>query len=172
MPNLIELLASRGQTLSTCESLTAGLVAASIADIPGASEVFAGGLVTYSAAAKTALAGVPTELIDAHGTVSPECATAMAEGARRALSTDWAVALTGVAGPDAVEGHPVGVVWLAIAGPEGTQVKRVLPEGKTRWALREGAPEPEEVCDGDRNTIRRNVADFAVTELVKLLSGN
>lgn len=172
MAKVLDILTSRGQTLGTCESLTAGLLAATIASQPGASAVFAGGLVTYSPELKIALAGVPAALIDAHGTVSAECAEAMASGAREVLGVDFALSLTGVAGPTMQEGNPVGVVWLALAGPDGVVSTRVLPEGQTRWALRDGAAEPEEVLDGSRNEIRERAALFAIAFLESHLNGN
>lgn len=114
---VLELLVSRSQTLATCESLTAGGLAARLADVPGASAVLQGGLVTYSAELKVLLAGVDRDLINRYGVISAECAQAMARGARKACRSDWAVALTGVAGPGPVEGHPAGDVYLAVAGP-------------------------------------------------------
>lgn len=116
---LLELLTDAGQTLSFCESLTAGLAAATFAGVPGASKVLRGGLVTYATELKIELAGVPRELVDKHGVVSPECATAMATGARQRCSSDWALSLTGVAGPDSQDGRPVGEVWIGLAGPAG-----------------------------------------------------
>ncbi|MDU0477904.1 CinA family protein [Staphylococcus chromogenes] len=168
---LVDKLRAAGQTVGTCESLTAGLIAAGIADVPGASDVLRGGLVTYSDEVKTCLAQVPAELIDVHGAVSSQVAEAMATGARAALQVDWAVGITGVAGPDPVDGNPVGTVWLAIAGPNGVHsVERVLPEGHTRWALREGAPEPEEVMDGNRAEIRAASAEYALQRLLDAVS--
>ncbi|MFV8380365.1 CinA family protein [Corynebacterium hindlerae] len=172
MANFLTTLTERRQTLSTCESLTAGRLASLIAARPGASEVFVGGFVTYSSELKTQLAGVPSQLIDDHGAVSPECAEAMAVGTREKLGTDWALALTGVAGPALQEDNPVGVVWLGIAGPEGSTSIRVLPEGHTRWALRPGAAEPEEVVDGDRVEICQHSANFAIETLENILAGN
>ncbi|WP_080794558.1 CinA family protein [Corynebacterium pacaense] len=116
---LLAALKSREQTIAFCESLTAGLAAATLAGIPGASAVLRGGLVTYATDLKVSLAGVPQELIDTFGVVSPECAAAMAGGAREVCGTDWALGLTGVAGPDTQEGKPVGEVWIGIAGPGG-----------------------------------------------------
>lgn len=166
---VVEILRSKGQTVGTCESLTAGLVAATIADVPGASDVLRGGLVTYASELKTQLADVPSELIDAHGAISAECARAMAEGARLRLGVDWAVALTGVAGPTEQELQPAGTVWLAIVGPgEVNEVIRVLPEGKTRWSLRIGAQTPEQVVDGDRSSIRQSSVEFALMRLCAL----
>ena len=114
---LLHLLTDADQTLSFCESLTAGLAAATFAGVPGASMVLRGGLVTYATELKIDLAGVPRELVDKHGVVSPECAAAMATGARERCSSDWALSLTGVAGPDSQDGHPAGEVWIGLAGP-------------------------------------------------------
>jgi nicotinamide-nucleotide amidase len=103
------------RTLATAESCTAGLLAARITELPGASEYFSGALVTYSNAAKVALAGVPEALIEAHGAVSAEVARALADGARAALGADVGVGVTGVAGPGGgSEQKPVGLVWLSV----------------------------------------------------------
>ena len=89
-----------GRTLATAESCTGGLVAHLITEVPGSSAYFLGGLVTYADHVKTALADVPAPVLEAHGAVSAQVAVAMAEGARRRLGVDVAVAVTGVAGPD------------------------------------------------------------------------
>ncbi len=103
------------RTLATAESCTAGLLAARITELPGASEYFDGAIVTYSNEAKVALAGVSKELIEAHGAVSAEVAKALADGARAALGADVGVGVTGVAGPGgASEQKPVGLVWLSV----------------------------------------------------------
>ncbi len=103
------------RTLATAESCTAGLLAARITELPGSSEYFSGAIVTYSNAAKVALAGVPEALIEAHGAVSAEVATALADGARAALGADVGVGVTGVAGPGGgSEQKPVGLVWLSV----------------------------------------------------------
>lgn len=133
---LLELLSTAGQTLSFCESLTAGLAAATFAGEPGASKVLRGGLVTYATELKIDLAGVPRELINTHGVVSPECATAMATGARERCSSDWALSLTGVAGPDSQDSHPVGEVWIGLAGPggQGESIAAFSPQEQVRLA--------------------------------------
>ncbi|MCQ9342430.1 CinA family protein [Corynebacterium kozikiae] len=113
---LVQDLAARGETIATCESLTAGLCAARIADTPGASEVLRGGLITYATEVKVSLAGVDQEIIDAHGVVSAQTARAMAAAAARALGASWGVSLTGYAGP---EGDLVGQVFVGVVGPEG-----------------------------------------------------
>jgi PncC family amidohydrolase len=116
-----------GRTLATAESCTGGLVAHLITEVPGSSAYFLGGLVTYSDDVKTALADVPAPVLEAHGAVSAQVAVAMAEGARRRLGTDLAVAVTGVAGPDGgSDTKPVGLTYVAVADGEGDMVRRHL----------------------------------------------
>lgn len=118
-------LRAKGLTLSCAESCTGGLIAKRLTDLPGASAVFKGGAVTYWSQAKAALLGVPQELLDQYGAVSQEVAVAMAEGARRVFDSDLAVATTGVAGPDPDDrGNPVGLVFIALATPQGTFCRR------------------------------------------------
>lgn len=118
---VLEACRARGATVATVESCTGGLVAGALTAIPGSSDVVLGGLVTYSNAAKMALAGVPEALLATHGAVSEPVARAMAEGGRSALAATLAVSVTGVAGPGGgSEAKPVGLVHLACAGPAGT----------------------------------------------------
>ncbi|HVW07697.1 MAG TPA: competence/damage-inducible protein A [Bryobacteraceae bacterium] len=120
-------LAAAGATLTVAESATGGGLAQRITNVPGSSAYFAGGYVTYSRRMKTELLGVPAELLAQHGAVSKEAAAAMAEGARRAAHADWAVSITGNAGPSADgEEAPVGTVFIGIAGPDGTEVTHRL----------------------------------------------
>jgi nicotinamide-nucleotide amidase len=113
-----DLLLERGLSIATAESCTGGLLAARLTERPGSSAYVNGGLIVYSDAAKTALAGVDARLIEAHGAVSGEVAEALARGARDRLSSDVGVGITGIAGPDGgSEEKPVGLVWLSIAGP-------------------------------------------------------
>ena len=120
-----ELLAcarARGVTLGSAESCTGGMIAAALTAIPGSSESFVGGIVSYWADVKQAILGVSAETIERHGVVSSQTAAAMAQGARRALGCDYAVSTTGIAGPTGAEpGKPVGTVWFGIAGPSGTR---------------------------------------------------
>ena len=116
---LIETLAGWGETLAVTESVTGGLLAATIVDVPGASRVFRGGLVVYATDLKASLAGVPFELLAERGPVDPQVAAALAEGARAACRADWGLATTGVAGPDPQDGVPVGTVYVAVVGPRG-----------------------------------------------------
>ncbi|WP_228002639.1 CinA family protein [Nocardia australiensis] len=135
---LVRALAAAGQTVATAESLTAGLLAAAIAGVPGASVVLRGGLVVYATDLKHTLAGVSDELLAAHGPVAAGTAEQLAVGARIRCCADWGVGLTGVAGPDEQDGHPVGTVFLGLAGPGHTEVVRLKLHGD-RWSIRIGA---------------------------------
>lgn len=131
-------LLARGETVAAAESLTAGLFCATVATVPGASATLRGGLVVYATELKTALAGVPADLLAAHGPVSPQTAAALAGGVRARCSATWGVGLTGVAGPDPVDGHGPGRVYLGLAGPDGTDVAELDLPGD-RPAVRSGA---------------------------------
>jgi nicotinamide-nucleotide amidase len=126
------------RTIATAESCTGGLLAARLTELAGSSDYFLGGLVVYSNEAKVSLAGVPRELIDAHGAVSGEVARALADGARERLGADVGVGITGVAGPGgATEEKPVGLVWMSVtlAGAERSEIGQLtrsvnLPGGR------------------------------------------
>jgi nicotinamide-nucleotide amidase len=132
---LVADLTGRGQSIATAESLTAGLLAATLAGVPGASVVLRGGLVTYIEETKIALAGVAPQLLDAVGPVAAPTAQALAVGARQRCAATWGVGLTGVAGPEPHGGHPVGTVFLGLAGPVDTQVVQLALSG-SRWEIR------------------------------------
>ncbi len=123
---VLRLLRARGETLAVAESCTGGGIGAALAAVPGASDVFLGGVIAYADAVKLGLLGVPAALLAAHGAVSDPVARAMAEGARRATAATWAIAVTGIAGPGGGSAEkPVGLVHIAIAGPDGTAAKGV-----------------------------------------------
>lgn len=123
---VVGALRERGETLATAESCTGGLVANLITDIPGSSEVFARGFVTYSNDAKIELLGVPKDLIDKEGAVSPEVAKLMAEGAKARAGSNWGIGISGIAGPGGGSAEkPVGLVYLALAGEEETEVHKL-----------------------------------------------
>ena len=128
------LLKEKGLTLGTAESCTGGLVAKRMTDLAGVSSVFQGGVVSYATEVKHAVLGVDQGLLDRYGAVSEPTARAMAEGARRVLGCDLAISTTGVAGPDPDErGNPVGLVFIGLATPDGTWVRRVdLSMGRER----------------------------------------
>jgi PncC family amidohydrolase len=136
---LLDLLLAAGKTVTTAESCTGGLVAKRLTDTPGSSAVYPGGFVTYCDAVKTALVGVPADLLEREGAVSAPVARAMAQGARNALHTNYALATTGLAGPDGDgSGKPVGLIYVALADGEETQV-RELHLGTDREKNREEA---------------------------------
>ena len=111
-----EALIERGEMMATAESLTGGLVASHIVDIPGSSAILAGGIVAYQNEIKEALLGVPHQVLEEKGAVSAETVKAMAEGARKKFGCEWAIATSGIAGPTGAEpGKPVGTVWMAVA---------------------------------------------------------
>jgi nicotinamide-nucleotide amidase len=122
----LERLSAAGATLATAESCTGGMVGMRLTSIPGSSAAYVGGVVAYSNRVKEAQLGVPAGLLAAHGAVSEPVALAMAEGARERFGADWAAAVTGVAGPDGgTADKPVGLVWVAVAGPEGTTARQL-----------------------------------------------
>ncbi|TDB70147.1 CinA family protein [Micromonospora sp. KC721] len=125
----VHLLHERGETLATVESLTGGLLSASIVEIAGVSGVYRGGLVTYATELKSQLAGVPEGLLAERGPVDPDVAVALAEGGRRRCGGDWGLATTGVAGPKPQDGKPVGLVYVAVAGPIGSAVRQLDLDG-------------------------------------------
>jgi nicotinamide-nucleotide amidase len=143
----VRRLVDRGETLATAESLTGGLVAATIVEIPGVSAVYRGGLVVYATDLKHALAGVSQALLAERGPVDPDVAVALAAGCRERCGADWGLATTGVAGPVPQYGKPVGLVYVAVAGRPGAAVREL------RLA-------------GDRATVRTE----SVTAVLRLLS--
>ena len=118
----VEALLAKKWTVATCESLTGGMIAATMAEVPGASAAVRGGLVTYQTDTKTVLAGVPAETIERCDVVSAEVAMGMAQGVRNVLGVDIAVSATGLAGPGGgTEERPVGTVFLGLSTKDGTR---------------------------------------------------
>ena len=134
--DILELMRDRGQTLAVAESLTGGLICATLSAVPGASAVLRGGIVAYATELKARLLGVPERLLDSHGPVHPSVAAAMAEGARVRLDATFAVATTGVAGPEPQGGQPVGTVHFAVSADGDTVVRTVALSGD-RAGIRE-----------------------------------
>lgn len=144
-------LKSRGLILATAESCTGGGVAQAITEIAGSSAWFDCGFVTYSNASKTALLNVPVDLLEQHGAVSNETATAMCEGALRNSQATIALSTTGIAGPDGgVPGKPVGTIYFGWACGELTHVESML-------------------FSGDRHSVREQTVRYALQGLLKLL---
>jgi nicotinamide-nucleotide amidase len=141
---------AKGLTIATAESLTGGLVAAALTSVPGASDVFVGGIVAYALDAKGAALGVPRDLLAACGPVSEEVALAMAEAARRLFGSDLAVATTGAAGPEPHGGRPPGTFCVGVAGPFGSLART-------------------EVVAGDRHEVRAKATDRAILALCEVI---
>ena len=134
-----ELLRERGLTLTAAESLTAGMFQSTLANFSGASAVLPGGFVTYSIEEKSKMLQIPLAELQEHGVVSAHTAERMAAQARLLTGADYGVSLTGVAGPDSLEGHPAGTVFIGIAGPKGVQSIKVNIAGRSRMDVRKVA---------------------------------
>ena len=148
---LVKLAASKGATISACESLTAGLFCASVGAVPGASAVLKGGLVTYFTKMKEVLAHVDGELIEQYGVVSSPCAKAMAENTRQITGSDFAVSFTGNAGPGVLEGKPAGLVYCGLAYDGGCEVYELQ-------------------MSGSRNEVRLSVCQIMAEHILEKLS--
>ncbi|MET3453314.1 CinA family protein [Curtobacterium sp. 1544] len=149
---LVAELTARGETVAVAESLTGGLVVATLVGVPGASAVVRGGVVAYATPVKHSVLGVSDTLLASNGAVDPEVARQMASGVRTALAVDgaaatWGISTTGVAGPDPQDGKPVGTVFVGIASEDGA----------TAYELH---------LDGDREAIRQ----ATVSELLARMS--
>jgi nicotinamide-nucleotide amidase len=147
------LLAGRGATVAVAESLTGGLLGAELTAMPGSSATFAGGVIAYATPLKHSLLGVPEDLLAAHGAVHPEVAAAMARGVRERLGASYGLAVTGVAGPEPQDGHPVGTVHVAVAD-----------SGEGVWTRSPGLPV---AADGVR--ARAGVRQMTVVHALDLL---
>ena len=148
---LVRRLAALGWTVATGESLTAGLVAATLADVPGCSAVLRGGVVAYQPDVKAAVLGVPEPDLSA-GIVSEAVARDLAEGAARVLGAQVGIGTTGVAGPDPHDGAPVGSVWIAVVTPHGAVTEHLS-------------------LVGSRADIRRQTVEASWSALGRLLPG-
>jgi PncC family amidohydrolase len=145
---LVRMLAEQGLTLALAESCTGGLVAARVTSVAGASAVFHGGVVAYHNDVKRDVLQVPAAVLASAGAVSPEAALAMAQGVRRLLHASLAAAITGIAGPGGgTDEKPVGLVFVAVSGPGGERVERL-------------------VFSGSRDAIRHQAADAALRLLL------
>lgn len=137
--NLIELLRAKNLTCATAESCTGGGVGTAITAVPGSSDVFLGGIISYANYMKQKVLGVSEATLRTKGAVSSECAAQMAEGARRLTGADLAVSVTGIAGPKGgSDEKPVGLVWFGIASQAGVRTEKVLFPGD-RAKVREQA---------------------------------
>jgi len=146
----VDALRHAHATVATAESLTGGLVCASLVGVPGASAVVRGGVVAYDVQAKTALLGVDPELLAREGAVNAEVAAQLAVGAQERFGATYGLSTTGVAGPDPSDGWPVGTVHTAIAGPDGVLTALLT-------------------LNGDRDTIRTGTVEALLSQLVARL---
>ncbi|MFV0451099.1 MAG: CinA family protein [Propioniciclava sp.] len=154
---VVETLTVRGLSLATAESLTGGLIGATITAVPGASAVYVGGVVAYQTRLKEDLLEVPAATIATHTVVSEPVARAMAVGLSRSTGADWCLAVTGVAGPTGQDGHEPGEVWIGVVGPTiGTHPPVELME---RYDL-----------TGDRSAVREQTVDASFRVLLRALS--
>ena len=133
---VVEELKKQGKTITAAESLTAGLFQATVADFSGVSSIFKGGFVTYSLEEKSKMLDIPAKDLEEHGVVSAFTAQKMAEQARIKTQSDFGLSLTGVAGPDSLEGHPAGTVYIGLAQEKGTEVIKVNIGGRSRADVR------------------------------------
>jgi nicotinamide-nucleotide amidase len=140
---ILAQLEASGRTVAVAESLTGGLVAAALTDIPGASAAFRGGVVTYATELKASLLGVDRGMLARHGAVYAPVAAAMVAGVRTRLGATYGVATTGVAGPEPADGQPVGTAHIAVSAADDTVVRTV-------------------VLTGDRHVIRRLTVQHAL----------
>jgi PncC family amidohydrolase len=149
--HVLETCRRRQFSLAAAESCTGGLIGHVLTEVPGSSDVFRGGIISYGDVTKTALLDVPTTALAAHGAVSAQVAVAMAEGARRRLGADIAAAVTGIAGPTGGSADkPVGLTYVAVADGRGHDVRR-------------------HVWSGDRSANKRDSASAALTLLLERL---
>jgi nicotinamide-nucleotide amidase len=153
----VRTLATRDLRLATSESLTGGGLGAAITSVPGSSGVYLGGVIAYVTPMKRVLSGVPREVLAAVGPISGLTAAEMAFGVQRITGADWAVATTGVAGPEAQDRHPVGEVWICVVGP---RVGSFEPAVQTI----------RHYFTGDREQIRAATVEAALQMLVTMLS--
>lgn len=149
----------RGRTLSlgVAESLTGGLIGATLTAVPGASAVYVGGVVAYATRTKTDLLGVEREVIERSTVVSEDVAIGMAVGLQRRTNADWVIAVTGVAGPDGQDGHAPGEVWICVTGP------RIPHMPASRQVERLD-------FEGDREAVRAQTVDMAFRMLLRMVS--
>ncbi len=155
--SVLNTMKERDLTLATAESITGGLLGATLTSVPGASRVYLGGVIAYANNLKERMLGVDSFEIRTHSVISGEVAAGMASGARELTRADWAVAVTGVAGPDPQDGHAPGEVWISVVGPQiGTMPSPV--QTQQFWFT------------GDRQAVREATADAALGMILRVLS--
>ena len=146
---IIAYLSERGETISVAESLTAGGLANALTSASGSSAVFVGGITAYRNEIKSTMLDVDPAIIEKHTVVSEEVANEMAEGARKVFGTTWAISTTGAAGPEPLEGHQPGSVWIAIRGPINQAIQLNL--------------------EGEREQVRNGTISTAIATFARIL---
>lgn len=154
---VISTLKQRTVTLAVAESITGGQLGATLTTVPGASQVFLGGVISYATATKTDLLGVSRETIAAHTVISEDVALDMAVGLQRRTDADWVISVTGVAGPDPQDGHEPGEVWICVLGPRIPSLPQLRQVERHDFT-------------GDRAAIREQTVDAACQMLLRVLS--
>lgn len=148
---IVQLLRERNETITCAESITGGALTSELVSIPGASHVLKGSIVAYSTEVKVRELKVEPTLIQEFGVVSEEVALAMAQGVKAKFAAEWAISLTGVAGPGASNGVPAGTVWLALLGPGFQETVKLE-------------------LMGERELVRRGAVESAIGVLERILS--
>jgi nicotinamide-nucleotide amidase len=146
---IIAYLSERGETISVAESLTAGGLASALTSASGSSAVFVGGITAYRNEIKSTMLDVDPSIIEKHTVVSEEVANEMAEGARKVFGTTWAISTTGAAGPEPLDGHQPGSVWIAIRGPINQAIQLNL--------------------EGEREQVRNGTISTAIATFARIL---
>ncbi len=146
---IIAYLSERGETISVAESLTAGGLANALTSASGSSAVFVGGITAYRNEIKSTMLDVDPAIIEKHTVVSEEVANEMAEGARKVFGSTWAISTTGAAGPEPLEGHQPGSVWIAIRGPINQAIQLNL--------------------EGEREQVRNGTISTAIATFARIL---
>jgi len=152
MKELVEILKNKGLTIASAESLTGGLFSSRIVEVPGASKVFIGTVVTYATRIKHEVVGVNQITIDTYGVVSKETANEMAKGISKLMKSDVGISFTGNAGPDTMEGKPCGLVYSSVY-------------------FKNKIYSFEDLLQGNRNEIRNQIVDKMIKRIIRIVNG-
>lgn len=154
---VIKTLRERSLHIAVAESITGGLIGATLTTVPGASKIYLGGVVSYATRLKSALLGVPDDIMREHTVVSEEVAIEMAVGLQNRTNADWVIAVTGVAGPDPQDGHEPGEVWICVLGPRIPSLPQLRQVERFDF-------------EGDRDSVRLQTVDAALEMLLRVVS--
>ena len=154
---VVKTFTARDLSLATAESLTGGLLGATITAVPGASKLYLGGITAYATSMKTALLGIDKAQLALHTAVSAETVVSMAHGVSELTGADWVIAVTGVAGPDPQDGHAPGEVWVCVLGPHIGSMPRSLQSEQYFF-------------EGDRDAVRAATVEAGLAMLMRIIS--